>query len=118
MPGDRLAFAILVRREQELVRVAQPLLQIRDGLLLLGVDNVERLEVVVDVHAEPRPLLLLVFGGHVGRALGQVTDVADARLHVEVGAEEALDRASLCGALDDYESLGHGHEGSQRREDG
>ena len=96
VPCDRLALAVLVGREQQLVGVLQPLLQVGDRCLLLGVDDVERLEVVVDVHAEPRPLLLLVFGGDVGRAFGEVADVPDARLHVEVGPEKTLDGACFC----------------------
>ena len=36
MPRDRLALAVLVRREQKLVGVGEVLLQLADGLLLLG----------------------------------------------------------------------------------
>ena len=35
VPGDRLALAVLVRREQELVGVREPLLQVGDDLLLV-----------------------------------------------------------------------------------
>ena len=59
VPGDRLALAVLVRREQELGGVLQLALQLVDLLLLVGIDDVERLEVVVDVDAEARPRLLL-----------------------------------------------------------
>ena len=76
VPGDRLALAVFVGREQELVGVLQELLQLADLLLLVRVDDVERLEVVLDVDAEPRPLLLLVLLRDVGGALGQVADVA------------------------------------------
>ena len=84
VPGDRLALAVLVRREQELVGVGEQLLQLRDRLLLVRVDDVERLEVVLDVDAEARPRLLLVLLRDVGGALGKVADVADARLDDEV----------------------------------
>ena len=69
MPGDRLALAVFVRREQELVDVLELRLQIGDDLLLPRVDDVERLEVVVDVDAEARPGLSLSFAGTLGRVV-------------------------------------------------
>ena len=63
VPGDRLALAVFVRREQELVRVLELRLQVGDDLLLARVDDVERLEVLVDVHAEARPASPLSFAG-------------------------------------------------------
>ena len=69
VPGDRLALAVFVRREQELVGVLEERLQLGDLLLLVRVDDVERAEVVLDVDAEPRPLLLLVLGRDVRGAL-------------------------------------------------
>ena len=44
VPGDRLALAVLVRREQELVGALELLLELRDRLLLVRIDDVERLE--------------------------------------------------------------------------
>src|SRR5438093_444707 len=104
VPGDRLALAVFVRRQQELVGLLQELLQLADLLLLVGIDDVERLEVVLDIDAEARPLLLLVFLRDVGGALGQVADVADARLDDEIVAEIALDRPCLGGRLDDHQA--------------
>jgi len=49
VPRDRFALAILVSREQELVGIREPLSQLGDRALLAGVDDVERLELVVDV---------------------------------------------------------------------
>ncbi len=104
MPGDRLALAVFVRREQELVGDLEQLLQLGDLLPLVGVDDVEGLEVVVDVDAEARPALLLVLLRDVGRALGQIADVTDARLDDEAVAEVALDRLGLRRGLDDDEA--------------
>ena len=78
VPGDRLALAVFVRREQHLVGLRHALLQHVDGLLLVRVEDVERLEVLFDVHAEPRPRLLLVLGRNVSRALREVANVPDA----------------------------------------
>ena len=75
MPRDRLALAILVRREQELVGVGEALLEVGDDLLLVGVDDVVRLESVVDVDAErSEPLALRL--GDVLRAIREVANVA------------------------------------------
>ena len=51
VPADRLALAILVGREDELVGVLQRLLQLGDDLLLVGVHDVHDVEVVVGVDA-------------------------------------------------------------------
>ena len=94
VPGDRLALAVLIRREVELVGVLQRPLQLGDRVLLAGVHLVLDGEVVLDVDAE---------------ALGrQVADVAHGREHGELAAQEALDGAGFGGALHDHERLGHG----------
>ena len=60
MPRDRLALAVFVRRQVELVGSLEELLQVRHHRLLRRRDDVERLEAVVDVDAEARPRLALV----------------------------------------------------------
>jgi hypothetical protein len=47
VPRDRLALAILVSREQQLVRPCELLLEPGDDLLLVRVHDVVRLEVVL-----------------------------------------------------------------------
>ena len=106
MPGDRLALAILVRREQELLGVLEMLLERGDDLLLARVDDVVGLEALVDVDAE-RPEALPLRLRDVGRAVGQVADVADARLDGVVAPEVAGDRPRLGGAFDDDQALSH-----------
>ncbi len=107
VPRDRLSLAVLVRREQELVRVAELLLEVGDDALLVRVDDVVRIELAVDVHAElavPLPLLLR----DVRRPVRQVADVADAGLHDEVAAEVSGDRPRFGGGLDDDETWSFG----------
>ena len=104
VPGDRLALAVTVRREVELVDVLEQALELGDRALLLGADDVERLEVRVDVDPEARPRLRLVLRGHVGRRPGQVADVAARGLDDVVGAQVAGDFARLGGRLDYDES--------------
>ena len=106
VPGDRLALAVLVRREQELVRVAELLPQVRDHTLLVGVDDVERLELVLDVHAELAVTLALLLRDVRG-PVREVADVPDARLDDEVAAEVAGDRPRFGGRLDDDEAGCH-----------
>ena len=96
MPGDRLAFTVLVRRQQELVGLRKALLQVGDDLLLSGVDDVVGLEAVVDVDTErPEPLSLGL--GDVLRTIRKVTDVSDARPDRISAPEVTLDRPRLGG---------------------
>jgi hypothetical protein len=95
VPGDRLALTVLIGREQQFVGVGQQVLELAHLELLVGRDHVQRLEAAVDVHAEPGPGLLAVLGRYLGRLVGHVTDVADARLdHVSL-AEVSRDGARL-----------------------
>src|SRR5690606_23535116 len=106
VPRDGLALAVLIGREVELVGVLERALELRDLLLLVGVDLVVRVEAVVDVDRELPVRALLHVRGQLGR-LRQVADVADARLDLVVVAEVALDLASLGGRLDDHELAWH-----------
>jgi len=67
VPGDGLALAVLVCREVELVGVLEERLELGDLLLLVGRDDVEGLEVVIDVDAEAGPRL----GAELLRDLGR-----------------------------------------------
>jgi hypothetical protein len=95
VPGDGLALAVLVRREEDLVDLLGQLGQLGDLLPAVGRHHVEGVEPVVDVDAEPGPRLLLVARGHVGRVARQVTDVAQAGLDHVTRAEIARDRLGL-----------------------
>ena len=101
VPRDGLALAVFVGREEELVGVLELSLQLGDLLLLVRVDDVERLEALLDVDAEPRPRLALEALGDRGRAVGKVADVTDGRLDHEVGTEVSGDGPSLRRGLDD-----------------
>ena len=94
VPGDGLALAVLICREVDLAGVLHQLLEPADLLPAVGADDVERLEGVVDVDAEPRPRLALVLGRDVGGVARQVADVPDAGLDDVAAAEVAGDRAS------------------------
>src|SRR5699024_10204373 len=104
VPRDGLTLAVGVCGQQELVHAGQFLLELGDLLLLVRAHHVDGLEVVVGVDPEPRPPLLLVLGGDVRGALGQVADVPDRRLHDVVRAEVRLDLAGLGGGLDDHQA--------------
>ena len=111
VPGDRLALAVLIRRQEQLVGVLQQRLQLGDLLALVGADDIQRLEAVIDVHAQPGPRLALVAGRNVGGVPRQVADMADARLDDVAGAEEASDLLCFCGRLDDDQPPAAGRGG-------
>ena len=103
VPRDGLALAVLVSGEVELVGVLEQRLELGDLLLLVGWHDVERLEVVVDVDAEPRPRLSAVLFRDFRRLVGHVANVADARLdHVPL-AEVAGDGPGLGRGLHDHQ---------------
>lgn len=103
MPRDGFALAVLIGGEEEFVGVGQQLFELSDLGLLVGVDDVDRLEVVFDVHTEAAHLAGVLLG-HLGGAVREVADVPDARLDDIAGAEVALDRLRLDRRLDDDES--------------
>ena len=103
MPRDRLTLAILIRREHELVGVAQRLAELGDLLLLLARDHVERIESAFDVDSEASPGAAAILLRHLGGGPGQVPNVSDRRLHAVAGSEVALDRPGLGRRLHDDE---------------
>ncbi len=94
VPGDGLALAVLIGGQQEFVGVFESALELGDLLLLVPVDDVIRVEAVINVDREPaiRPLLHLLrqFAG-----VGQVADVPDAGVDLIVLAEEFTDLLGL-----------------------
>ena len=109
MPRDCLSLAVFVRREEKLGGVLQLALELVDLLLLVGVDDVEGLERVVDVDAEAGPRFLLHRSRNIGGAVGEVADMTDRGLHDIAVAEIAGNGLCLRGRLDDHETtFGHG----------
>ncbi len=95
MPGDGLALTVGVGGEVQLVGILEQALELGDLRLLLRADDVQRLEVVVDVHTEARPRLTLVLRGHVRSASREVANVADRRLHHVILPEVGRDLLGL-----------------------
>ena len=89
VPRDALALAVLVGREEELVDVPHRRLEVAHDALLVGGDHVERLEVVLDVHAEAGPLDALVLRGDGLGVARQVPDMAHRRLDAISRRQEA-----------------------------
>ena len=77
-----------------------------DDLLLLGIDDVIRLEVLLHVDAKRAEPLALGLG-HVLGTIREIPHMADAGTHGVVVAEVPGDRPRLGGGLDDDEALGH-----------
>ena len=107
VPGDRLALAVLVGGEVELVGVLEQRLELGDVRLLVARHDVVGLEAVVDVDREPAPRLVLDLGRGVGGALREVADVADGGLDDVAVAEEVTQHLGLRRRLDDDELVGH-----------
>ena len=101
MPGDGLAFAVLVGCEQQFVGLFEQLFQLGDLLLLVGVDHVVGLEARFDVHGELRVGALFHRRGQLG-GLGEVANMADGGLYGVVRSEIAADGASLRWRLHDH----------------
>ena len=103
VPADRLALAVLIRRDVDLVRPGERLLEAAHLGLVLRRDHVVGFVGVVDVDAEGEPLGILA--GLLG-VRGEVAHVPHARHDAVAGAQEALDGAGLGGGLDDHEAGG------------
>ena len=101
VPRDALALAVLVGGEDELAGLAQRVLQLADDGLLVGRDDVQRLEVLLDVHAEAGPVEGLVLGGNLLGVARQVAHVAHRGLHAVARRQEGADGARLRRRLDD-----------------
>ena len=108
VPGNGLTLAILIRGQIEDVGLLQQALEIRHLLFLVGVDDVQRLEVVVDIDARLGPRLILVGGRNIRGPHRQVADVADGRLHDKTLAEVAGNGLGLSRGLDDDQCVTHG----------
>ena len=86
MPGDRLAFAVRVGGEDQLVGALQGVGDVLDALLGAVVDLPGHGEIVVRLHRA-------VLGG-------QVADMAEARQHLVAGAQIFVDGLGLGRGLD------------------
>ncbi len=109
VPGDGLAFAVLIGGEVELVGLGEVALELLDVGLAVGVDDVERREVVVDVDPQARPRLVLVLLRDLLGAAGQVADVPEGGVDDVAGTEIRGDRLGLRRGFDDDQALEVGH---------
>src|SRR5699024_2975337 len=100
VPGDGLAFAVLIGGEVEGVGLLEGLLQLRDGLLLVGADDVVGVDAVLDVDAAAPVGALLHLGGPV-TAPRAVPDVPDRGADVVLRAEVSADGPGFRRGLDD-----------------
>jgi hypothetical protein len=109
VPGDGLAFTVLVSGQEELVSILERALELADLLALVGIDDVVGLEVVVDIDGELAEAALLLRRRQLGRR-GQVADVSHAGLDVVARTKVALDRLRFGLRFDDDQAapaVGH-----------
>ena len=91
VPGDGLAFAVRVGREQDRLGRARLVLQSLDDVLAVLGDDVLRAKLVFDVDAE--------------FALWQIAHMPQAGTHHEVAAQEFFYRFGLGGRFDHHQAL-------------
>ncbi len=103
VPADRFPLAVFVGREIEVLGRLQCLPQLGDMGFFVRGNDIQRLEVLLDVHAQPRPWLRLVLGRHLLRPLRQVPDVANAGFHHKIPPEKLADGPGLGRRLDNHE---------------
>ena len=107
VPRDGLALAILISRQIEFIGVLQGRFEFADRTLLVAVDNVIRLEPVVDVHAELAELGLVCRGHLAG--LREVSDMADRRHDGVPLAQVVTDLVGLGRRLHNHQFGSHTH---------
>ena len=100
MPCDGFALAVTIRGQIKLVDAFEQALQLGDGALLLGADDVERFKVGVDVDPKAGPWLRLELGGYVRCSPWQVPNVTPRGLDDVAGAQITGQFARLGGRLD------------------
>ena len=97
VPANAFAFAVFVCRQNEFVGPLERSFQFRDRFLFLGGHQVERGEVLFDIHAEGRPAHRFHLGGDISGLLRQVANVPHAGQDLVIAAEEAANLLGLGG---------------------
>ena len=109
VPGDCLSLAVTIGGEVELVGLLEQPLELSNRRLLLRGHDVDRCELVIDVHTGARPRLPLVLRRDLGRARREVTDVPLAGPHDVLGSQISANHRRLVGRLNDDKALGGCH---------
>ena len=112
MPGDRLALAVFVRREQELVGALSSAFSSETTFFLRASTTYSGSKSCSVSTPRRAHGSSLYFGGNLRGVVREVTDMADRRFDHVVGAQVARDGLRLRGRLDDHErALVCGHFG-------
>ncbi|OIQ82712.1 hypothetical protein GALL_355060 [mine drainage metagenome] len=85
MPGDCLAFAVLIGGQQQFVRLFEQRFEFGDFPLLIRVHYVERFESVVYIHTLFGPGDLLIFSRDLRGTLRKIANMTNTRLDDVVG---------------------------------
>jgi hypothetical protein len=107
MPADALALAVFVGGQDQLVGLFERGLQLGDQLAFLVRDHVERVKVIFDVDAQPRPRHALVLLRDFGGRGGQVAHVPHARLDLIFPGQKLADSFGFGWRFDDNEFFAH-----------
>src|SRR5262249_29497090 len=74
-------------------------------LRLAGRNDVHRFEVPIDIDAQVGPLFAFELRGNLLGTFGQIADVTNAGLDLELLSQEAADRARFCRRFADHQGL-------------
>ena len=102
VPGDGLALAVGVCCEVELIYFFELGLEIRDLLLLVRADHVQRCETFIHVHAKTSPWLLLVLGRHVRSPPRKIPNMAHRSFNDVIRTQIRSDLSRFCRRLYDH----------------
>jgi hypothetical protein len=103
VPGDCFAFTVLICCEDQLIGIFKELFELINLLLLIGVDDIERGEFVLDIDALARPGKLLKLLWDVRGPLWQVADMSNRGFYYITLAKIASDFLRFGRGLNDDE---------------
>ena len=99
VPTDAFALAVLVGGQNQLIGIGELRLEGRHQLLLGGGDHVERLEVILHIHAQARPGRSFGTRRYLGGGGRQVAHVAHAGFNVVARRQKAANGFGLGGGF-------------------
>ncbi|CAB4624492.1 unannotated protein [freshwater metagenome] len=104
MPSNSFTLAVLISSQEKFVCFFEQRLKLGDLLLLIRIHDINRREIVIDVHPEASPRLFLVLLWDVSGLLGQVADVAHAGIDDIAGTQIFLDGFGLSWGFNNHQS--------------
>jgi hypothetical protein len=102
MPADALTLAIFIGGQNQLVGILELIAQLLDHLLLAAGHDIERIKILFDIDAKPRPRFTLILGRDLAGRCRQITNMAHAGLNVIAFGQEVADGFCFGRGFDNY----------------